>query len=45
MPEYRQRATDHLAQEHPQDSERFTFLGTLLQLALRAVLEGGKPST
>jgi len=38
MPEYQRRATDHLANEYPQDSERYIFLGTLLQLTLRVVL-------
>src|ERR1700739_650957 len=38
MPAYRRSATDHLANEYPQDSERSIFLGTLLQLALRVVL-------
>lgn len=38
MPRPPERAVDHPAPQHPQDSQRYNFLGTLLQWALRAVL-------
>ena len=38
MPGQRQHAVDRGAQQFPLDSQRYLFLGTVLQIALRTVL-------